>query len=151
MELAVPGQVRIVAPVGFLIQVQFPIAALVGRWRRYNDAMPALVVVRLVAIAAPIFFMIALIPYVRNDFVLAAVYVAIIAISSFRYDRHDFTYLVIGCIVLFVSEYFFISTGVETFERKSLLGVMPLWLPLLWAYVFVAIKRGVLIIEKYLP
>lgn len=113
--------------------------------------MPTFVVVRLVALAVPIFVMIALIPYVRNDFALAATYLAIIGVSSFRYTRHDFTFLVVGCFVLFVSEYFFISTGVETFERKSLLGVMPLWLPLLWAYVFVAIKRGVLIIEKYLP
>lgn len=112
--------------------------------------MPTFVVVRVVAITAPIFFMIALIPYVRNDFVLAALYIAIIAVSSLRYERHDFTYLAIGCLVLFVSEYFFISTGVETFERRSLLGVMPVWLPLLWAYVFVAIKRGILIIEKYL-
>ncbi len=112
--------------------------------------MPTLVIVRLVAIAAPIFFMIALIPYVRNDFLLALLYIAIIGVSSLRYSRHDFVYLVIGCLVLFISEYFFISTGVETFERKSLLGVMPLWLPLLWAYVFVAIKRGIVIIEKYL-
>ncbi len=112
--------------------------------------MPTFVVVRLIAISAPIFFMIALIPYVRNDFLLAGIYIAIIAISSLRYGRHDLLFLVIGCLVLFVSEYFFISTGVETFERTSLLGVMPVWLPLLWAYVFVAIKRGVLIIEKYL-
>ena len=112
--------------------------------------MPTLVAVRLVALAAPIFFMIALIPYVRNDFLLTGIYIAIIGISSFRYSRHDFMYLIIGFLVLLVSEYFFISTGVETFERRSLLGVMPLWLPLLWAYVFVAIKRGVLIIEKYL-
>ena len=113
--------------------------------------MPTFVVVRLVAIAVPIFFMIALIPYVRNDFLLTGIYIAIIGISSFRYESHDFTYLIVGCLVPLVSEYFFISTGVETFERKSLLGVMPLWLPLLWAYVFVAIKRGVLVIEKYLP
>ena len=112
--------------------------------------MPTYAVVRLIALAAPIFLMIALIPYVRNDFVLAGVYIAIIGVSSFRYGRNDFMYLIIGCLVLFVSEYFFISTGVETFERRSLLGVMPVWLPLLWAYVFVAIKRGVLIIEKYL-
>ena len=112
--------------------------------------MPTFVAVRLIAIAVPIFFMIALIPYVRNDFVLAGLYIAIIGASSFRYERHDFTYLIVGFFVLLVSEYFFISTGVETFERRSLLGVMPIWLPLLWAYVFVAIRRGVLVIEKYL-
>ena len=102
-------------------------------------------------IAFPIFFMIGLIPLVQNDFVLAAIYLAIIAVSSLRYHRHDLTFLIVGCIALFVSEYLFISTGVETFERRSLLGVMPVWLPLLWAYVFVAIKRGVLVFEKYLP
>ena len=112
--------------------------------------MPTFAVVRLVAIAAPIFFMIALIPYVRSDVVLTFIYIAIIGVSSLRYSRHDFMYLFVGCIVLFISEYFFISTGVEMFERKSLLGVMPLWLPLLWAYVFVAIKRGIVVIEKYL-
>ncbi len=41
------------------------------------------------------------------------------------------------------SEYFFISTGVETFIRNSLFGVMPLWLPILWGYGFIAIRRGV--------
>ena len=112
--------------------------------------MPTLVVMRLIAVAFPVFCMIALIPYVRDDLVLALVYLAIIGVSSFRYQRHDFTYLVVGCLVLFVSEYFFISTGVETFERRSLFGVMPLWLPLLWAYIFVAIKRGIVIVEKYL-
>ncbi len=107
--------------------------------------------VRLVMIAFPIVFMIGLIPYVQNDFLLAGIYIAIIAVSSLRYHRHDFTFLVVGCVILFISEYLFISTGVETFERRSLLGVMPVWLPLLWAYVFVAIKRGVLIFERYLP
>ena len=107
--------------------------------------------VRLALLAAPVVFMIVLIPYVQNDFLLAGIYILIIAISSLRYGRHDLLFLVVGCVVLFASEYLFISTGVETFERKSLLGVMPLWLPLLWAYVFVAIKRGVLIIEKYVP
>ena len=106
--------------------------------------------VRILMIAFPVFFMIALIPLVQNDFLLAGIYIAIIAVSSLRYRRHDFTFLVVGFFVLLVSEYLFISTGVETFERRSLLGVMPVWLPLLWAYIFIAIKRGVLVFEKYL-
>ena len=107
--------------------------------------------VRLFLLALPVVFMIVLIPYVQNDFLLAGIYILIIALSSLRYGRHDFLFLIVGCVVLFFSEYLFISTGVETFDRKSLFGVMPVWLPLLWAYVFVAIKRGTLVIEKYIP
>jgi len=41
----------------------------------------------------------------------------------------------------------FISTGVETFNRNSLLGIMPIWLPIIWGYGFVSIKRLIEIIE----
>ena len=106
--------------------------------------------VRLVLIALPILFMIAFIPWVRNDWILAGMYLVVIGISSLRYYRRDFIFFAFGFLVLLISEYLFISTGVETFERRSLFGVMPVWLPLLWAYVFVAIKRSVLLFEKYL-
>ncbi len=46
-----------------------------------------------------------------------------------------------GLMIIF--ENLFISTGVEVFVRKSLFGLMPLWLPFLWGYGFVAIKRTV--------
>jgi hypothetical protein len=49
---------------------------------------------------------------------------------------------------MLISESIFISTGVEKFERNSLFGLMPIWLPFLWAYGFIAIKRAVHIIEK---
>lgn len=51
------------------------------------------------------------------------------------------------CAMIFF-EYIFISTGVETFVRNSLFGSMPLWLPFLWGYGFVAIKDGVKILEQ---
>ena len=54
--------------------------------------------------------------------------------------------LVFGFFAMIASEYLFISTGVEKFERNSLLGLMPLWLPFLWAYGFVAIKRAISIL-----
>lgn len=46
------------------------------------------------------------------------------------------------------SEAFFISTGVEVFIRNSLFGIMPLWLPLLWGYGFIAIRRAANILEQ---
>lgn len=113
--------------------------------------MPVTATIRLFMIGFPALVMIVLIPYIRDDFVLAGVYIFIIAISAMRYTRHDFLFLAIGFVVLFLSELLFISTGVESFERRSLFGVMPVWLPLLWAYVFVVIKRSVVIVEKYIP
>lgn len=112
--------------------------------------MPTLVAARVVIIALPVFFMIALIPYVRNDFTLAGIYILIIAISAIRYTRKDLVFLIFGFFMLLIAEYFFLTTGVEVFERRTLLGVMPVWLPFLWAYIFVAIKRSVLVFEKYL-
>lgn len=94
--------------------------------------------------------MIALVPYVRNDFALAGIYLIIIAISAIRYSRKDFIFLVLGFLIFLGGEYLFISTGVEVFERRTLLGAMPVWLPLLWAYIFVTMRRGVLLFEKYL-
>ena len=48
---------------------------------------------------------------------------------------------------MIIAEYFFVSTGAETFLRKSLFGIMPLWLPFIWAYAFVAMKRAINILN----
>ncbi len=101
--------------------------------------------------AAPVFVMIALIPFVENDYVLTAIYIGVIAVASIRYTRNDRIFLVFGFFMLLLGEYVFISTGVETFERRTLLGVMPLWLPFLWAYIFVAIRQGALLFERHFP
>lgn len=94
--------------------------------------------------AAPVALMVALIPVIKNDVVLSGAYLAIVITSLLvKYEKHDFTVFWFGFFVLMASEYFFISTGVETFIRNSLFGVMPLWLPILWGYGFIAIRRGV--------
>ncbi len=104
---------------------------------------------QLVLNALPILLMIGLIPLVKNDYLLTGLYIAIIAIAlALKREPRDITILVFGFFVMIAAEYLFVSTGVETFNRNSLLGVMPLWLPFLWAYGFVAIKRGVKILGK---
>lgn len=96
----------------------------------------------------PILVMIGSIPFVKNDYLLTGLYVAIIAVAlMIKREPEDITILVFGFFVMIASEYLFVSTGVETFNRNSLLGIMPLWLPFLWAYGFVAIKRGLEILE----
>lgn len=94
--------------------------------------------------AFPILLMVGLIPLIANDYFLAIVYVAIAFVALFiKKRKNDIIIFVFGLCVMIVSEYFFISTGVEKFNRDSLLGVMPIWLPILWGYGFVAIKRAV--------
>ncbi len=97
----------------------------------------------------PIVVMIGLIPVIKNDYALSAVCLVIIIIGSLiRRERHDLMFLIIGFAVMIIAESFFISTGVEIFTRTTLFGVMPLYLPFIWAYAFMVIKRSVKIIEK---
>lgn len=94
--------------------------------------------------AVPIVLMVGLIPMIQNDVALSLIYIAITIVSlSIKRERRDFSLFAFGLVALLISEYFFIYTGVETFSRRSLLGVMPLWLPILWGYSFIAIRRGI--------
>ena len=98
----------------------------------------------------PIIIMVGLIPIIKNDFWLTAIYIAIIAVALIvYYEKRDYLFLLFGFIVILISEFFFIKTGVEKFERNSLFGIMPLWLPFLWSYAFVAIKRVINIFNNY--
>jgi hypothetical protein len=99
--------------------------------------------------AIPILIMIGLIPLITNDYLLTAVYVMIICIALLiKRTPNDLLMLLFGFVIMIISEYLFISTGVETFVRNSLFGLMPLWLPFLWAYGFVAIKRSTEILSR---
>ena len=90
----------------------------------------------------PIIFMIALIPVIKNDYILLGVYLLITVITlSIKHDAKDIKVFLVGLIMLTISESIFISTGVETFTRQSLFNIMPIWLPVLWGYGFIAIKR----------
>ncbi|MBX4192604.1 DUF2878 family protein [Candidatus Parcubacteria bacterium] len=97
----------------------------------------------------PIILMIGLIPLIPEDFLLTVAYLLIAGFSfSVKREKNDFLAYAVGLVGITISEYFFISTGVETFIRNSLFGLMPLWLPFLWAYAFVVIKRGLRILDK---
>lgn len=97
----------------------------------------------------PVILMIALIPIITDDFILTGTYILIITISFLiKYDKKDFVFLIFGFFIMTLSEYFFVSTGVEIFVRNSLFGLMPFWLPFLWAYAFVVMKRAIIILSK---
>jgi hypothetical protein len=101
-------------------------------------------------VSLPVLVMVGLIPLVRNDHMLTIIYILIIiglfvAKKEKKFDAIIFWF---GFSAMIIFEYIFISTGVETFVRNSLFGIMPLWLPFLWGYGFVAIKTGVRILEK---
>lgn len=94
--------------------------------------------------------MIGLITLVENDYLLTLFDVVIVVFSLFviKVKRNDFIAFFFGLFMITIFEYIFISTGVETFIRHSLFGLMPLWLPILWAYGFVAIKRSLEILQN---
>ncbi|MFZ2187644.1 MAG: hypothetical protein WAV46_03425 [Candidatus Moraniibacteriota bacterium] len=98
--------------------------------------------------ATPVLIMIGLIPIIQNDYLLTFADLGIIIASLvFKRYRNDVLVLIVGFCIMIVSEYLFISTGVETFNRNGLFGLMPLWLPFLWGYGFVAIKRSIAVID----
>lgn len=97
----------------------------------------------------PVLLMIGSIPATPNDYWLSLVYVVIVAISfAVKYTKNDLLFFVSGLLIMTISEYVFISTGVEVFQRNSLFGIMPLWLPILWGYGFVVIKRSIEILDR---
>jgi hypothetical protein len=92
--------------------------------------------------------MVGLIPFVHDDYLLTVVYIVIVGFSFIvRREKKDFVAFVFGFVIMIVAEFFFIQTGVEIFVRNTLFGIMPLWLPLLWAYAFVVIKREIKLLE----
>ncbi len=106
---------------------------------------------RLLLQAVPVVVMIGLIPLVQNDYLLSILYGLIILTAfAIALNKRDFVFFLFGFCVLFCSEYIFIATGVETFARNSLLGVMPLWLPILWGYAFVAIRRSIVLLDAHM-
>jgi len=97
----------------------------------------------------PIIGMIVLIPLIYNDYILLMTHLIIIGIMFYvKYIKLDWIFFVFALIAMTASESLFISTGVEVFQRNSLFGLMPIWLPVLWAYVFVMMRRLVKILEK---
>ena len=111
-------------------------------WRITLNAMKK--ALKITLNATPILIMIGLIPLITNDYLLTVVYIALIAVSLIiKNTKNDLLVFTLGFFIMIASEYLFVSTGVETFQRNSLFGLMPLWLPFLWGYGFVAIKRSI--------
>jgi hypothetical protein len=105
-------------------------------------------ILKIILEAVPILLMIVLIPIIKDDYYLLLSFIIIIAISLYiKYEKDDYKFFIFGLIALTLSEYLFISVGVETFNRNSLFGIMPIWLPILWAYAFIAIKRSINILK----
>ncbi len=105
-------------------------------------------IINIVLNIIPILVMIGLIPVIENDYLLTTVYVLIILIAFLvKKEKGDTLILIFGFFMMILSEMIFVSTGVETFLRKTFFNLIPLWLPFLWGYGFVAIKRGLKILE----
>lgn len=103
----------------------------------------------LVSYCLPIVLLIGLIPFVGNGYMLACIYIfAIGMLYSIKTEQNDVAAILFSLVGITLSEYLFVSTGVETFTDHSFLGVMPLWLPFLWAYAFLTIKRVLRVLDR---
>lgn len=106
-------------------------------------------IIKILIETIPVFIMVGLIPLIKNDYVLTGVYVILISLALIiKRQKGDFIFLTVGFISMIFFESIFISTGVEIFLRNSLFGIMPLWLPFLWAYAFVVMRRSAKILES---
>lgn len=105
--------------------------------------------VRICLYAVPIILMIGIIPLVTDEHVLATIYVlcAVVLLAT-KPEKNDLAAYAFGLVGITISETFFVGTGVETFARQGLFGIMPVWLPFLWAYAFVTIKRTLRILDQ---
>lgn len=99
--------------------------------------------------ALPILGMIGLVPLILNDYILAIICTVIILVAFWvKRSKRDISIFAVGFFIMIFVEWLFINTGVETFNRNSLLGIMPIWLPIIWGYGFVSIKRLIEIINQ---
>ena len=86
--------------------------------------------------------MVGLAVFIKNDYILTIIYSGVIVASiTIKRERTDLLILTVGFLGTLIGEYLFISTGIETFNRTSFMGILPLWLPFLWSYIFLAMKR----------
>lgn len=97
---------------------------------------------RVFAYVLVVLFLMGLVPFILNDYILAVIYVGFIALFVLlKKQNGDLVFITTGFLASFLGEYFFLSAGVEKFNRTSLLGIMPLWLPFLWSFIFLVMKR----------
>lgn len=99
--------------------------------------------------ALPVALMVSLLFFTQNTLLLSILYIVPALIYFFRQPQkiNIIVYLT-GLFFMTIFESIFLLTGVETFADKSLFGIMPIWLPFLWAYGFLAIKDSLLILLK---
>lgn len=96
----------------------------------------------------PIIIMIWLIPLIQNDYLLSFIYLAfILALFYYKREKNDLLFIIFWFFWMLISETIFIKTWVETFTRNSLFGIMPLWLPFLWAYSILTMKKIIKILD----
>ncbi|HNW71331.1 MAG TPA: DUF2878 family protein [Candidatus Paceibacterota bacterium] len=90
----------------------------------------------------PVVLMIWLITVIHDDYLLSLAYIFIIMTSLFiKRERKEVKLFFIGFFIIILYEFIFTNVKVETFERNSLFSLMPIWLPFLWGYCFIVIKR----------
>jgi hypothetical protein len=88
--------------------------------------------------------------FTQNEFIVAGwVVILTVFLFSLRYERKEWILFLIGLIAGIIAEVGGdMIAKMQYWNNGSLLGI-PLWLPLLWAFGFIVIRRiGNMIVEK---
>lgn len=90
----------------------------------------------------PLFFALGVLLLIGNELLMTAVIIAIVLISfKIQYKKNEWKLFFIGLILGLSFELFGDAIyKLQTWQQTSLFG-LPLWLPVLWGYGFVIIRR----------
>ena len=106
-------------------------------------------ITKIVLESIPILIMLSLVYFIKDDYILAITYIfLLVGFFNVHYEKNDIKMFFLGMILMIFFELIFLNTGIEKFERTSLLNMMPIWIPLLWGYGFVVIKRISLLLNE---
>ncbi|HBD24428.1 MAG: hypothetical protein A2566_01385 [Candidatus Zambryskibacteria bacterium RIFOXYD1_FULL_40_13] len=86
---------------------------------------------------------------VRNEYVFTVIVIFLIGVSlKMDYHKNEWALLLLGFVLGFFIEVIMgLFYRFQHWDNASLLGV-PIWLPLVWGYAFVLIRRvGALIVK----
>lgn len=97
----------------------------------------------------PIFIMFIFIRlFLMNNLILTSLMIITIIISLFvKYEKKEYILMIAGAVLMTLIEILFVNTGAEKFTNPLFFGI-PVWLPIIWAYGLVVMKRIVLLLNS---
>ena len=83
-----------------------------------------------------------------NNLILTLLILAVIIVSLLvNFQKHEVWIMIIGTPIIMIIEYLLVRSGAESFSNPVVFG-LPIWLPFIWAYGLVVMKRIAMFLSK---